>query len=251
MRYILLTLLLLPLALSAQKPIRKPTQKPPVKNSRTVSPPPITYTYEVNPNAVQVRLYFANTKEISQEYFVDTTTKKLDGYYKDYYRGNKEKAYGLYKGGYRVGVWLFYDTDGKILEKYNYDLRRSFMFNENPYLAKRVYAAMGAQTTHLDTLDSIPHFVGGMKELDFFFKKQLKQPYFAWLAQLKGTLIVSFIVTQDGELQRVRVEKSLGMGCDEEAFRVLQLMPRWAPAIKNDEYVDSYYELPIEFDCTQ
>lgn len=231
---------------------QKPSIGKNIRNQKKDPPVHINYSYEANPNAVIIRLYFANTKELSQEYSVDTTTKKLDGYFKDYFKGGKQqKSYGLYKGGYRVGVWQFYDKEGKVVEKYNYDLRRSFTFNENPYLAKRVYAAMGAKTSQLDTLDSIPHFVGGMTELNGFFEKQLKQPYFAWLAGLKGTVIVSFIVTADGELENIKIIKGIGMGCEGEAMRVMRLMPRWAPALKNDEYVSSYYELPIEFDCTQ
>lgn len=244
MRYLFI-LLLLPLSVLAQKPTKNP------KNPKKDPGPPTVYSYEASPNAVPVRMYFANTKQLSQEYFVDTTTKRLDGYYKDYFKGGKEKSYGLYKNGYRVGVWIFYDREGRINEKYNYDLRRSFIFNENPYLAKRVYAAMGAQTSNLDTLDTIPHFVGGKIELDAFMERHLKQPYFAWLAELKGVVVVSFTVTKAGELEDLKVVKHLGMGCEGEALRVLRIMPRWAPAVKNFEYVDSYYELPIEFDCTQ
>lgn len=205
----------------------------------------------LNEHVLPVKLYWLDTKKVKQDYYVDTATKKLHGPYKDFYPDGKLKAQGEYNQSYRAGVWEFYDKETKLMEKYNYDLRRSFVYNENPYLPKRIYAAMGAPTSHLDTLDTIPHFIGGMPELEAFFARQLKQPYYAWLEQLKGILIVSFVVDENGEILYPRVEKRLGFGCEAEALRVVRIMPRWAPAVKNDKFTAVRYYLPIEFDCTQ
>jgi hypothetical protein len=191
------------------------------------------------------------TKILKQEYSIDTATKKLDGYFKDFYKNRQNKSRGYYKQGYKVGVWEYYSPEGVLMERYNYDLQRSFVYNENQFIPKRVYAAMGAKTSHLDTLDVIPHFVGGMNELDYFIERYMRQPYFGWLNGIKGTVIVSFVVGKDGIIRDPIFHKKLGYGCEGEVLRVLNLMPRWAPAIKNQVPTETTFYLPIEIDCTK
>jgi protein TonB len=61
-------------------------------------------------------------------------------------------------------------------------------------------------------------------------------------------VIVGFTVNSQGKIQDVHIKRGLGYGCDEEAQRVIQLMPKWTPGSNNGKRVNVQYELPIEFE---
>lgn len=83
-------------------------------------------------------------------------------------------------------------------------------------------------------------------------KKYLRYPDFAKEAGLSGQAIVSFIVEIDGRITNVTIAgQKLGGGLDEEALRVVKLLPNWEPALLQGEKVRSYYKLPIVFNLRE
>ena len=64
---------------------------------------------------------------------------------------------------------------------------------------------------------------------------------------MQGKVVVSFTINADGELTNLQVLKGLGFGTDEEALRVLRLMPRWKPGRQAGRAVRVRYNLPITF----
>ena len=63
----------------------------------------------------------------------------------------------------------------------------------------------------------------------------------------EGIVFTKFTVAADGEINNIRVIKSIGNGLDEEAVRVISRMPHWQPAIQNGELISTEYSLPITF----
>ncbi|MDB9701879.1 energy transducer TonB [Flavobacteriales bacterium] len=43
------------------------------------------------------------------------------------------------------------------------------------------------------------------------------------------------------------INKLLGYGCEEEAIRIIKLMPNWIPAQKNNKPISDEIAIPIEF----
>jgi TonB family protein len=64
---------------------------------------------------------------------------------------------------------------------------------------------------------------------------------------LQGTVEIVFIIKEDGQLDSMKVAKSAGITLDNEAIRVLSLMPNWKPAITKGKPIKMYYTLPITF----
>ncbi|MBC7862333.1 MAG: TonB family protein [Bacteroidia bacterium] len=63
-----------------------------------------------------------------------------------------------------------------------------------------------------------------------------------------GTVYVQFIVNEDGGISNVKIAKGMGMGCDEEAMKVVKKMPNWEPGRTADgEAVKVIFNLPIKF----
>jgi protein TonB len=58
---------------------------------------------------------------------------------------------------------------------------------------------------------------------------------------------VKFVVEKDGSIGNVEIIKGIGFGCDEEAARVIKLMPRWTPGKQNGRAVRVYYNMPVVY----
>ena len=92
-----------------------------------------------------------------------------------------------------------------------------------------------------------PEFPGGIDALRTFLNKNLTYPRQAASASVSGRVYISFVVNTDGSLADVQVLKGIGFGCDEEAMRVVQKMPRWRAGKQSGRAVRVKYNLPISF----
>lgn len=98
-----------------------------------------------------------------------------------------------------------------------------------------------------DVVEQMPVFPGGDEKLLEFISKQLKYPAIAKENGVQGTVIVRFVVTSTGKVEKSEVLRSLDRACDKEAIRVIASLPRWIPGKQNGVNVASYYTLPIKF----
>ncbi|MEA5460343.1 energy transducer TonB [Arcicella sp. LKC2W] len=96
-----------------------------------------------------------------------------------------------------------------------------------------------------------PEFMGGMDALTKFLQKNLRYPTPAVNANVGGKVYMQFVVGQDGSITRVDILKGIGFGCDEEAQRVVKLMPRWSPGKQSGRPVAVRYTLPISFQLSE
>ncbi|PMD98380.1 hypothetical protein BWI97_04260 [Siphonobacter sp. BAB-5405] len=96
-------------------------------------------------------------------------------------------------------------------------------------------------------VDKAAGFPGGQRAMYDFLAKTVKYPKPAARANVGGRVFTRFVVEKDGSLSNIEIAKGLGFGCDEEALRVLNAMPKWEPGIVKGETVRSYYNLPIFF----
>jgi protein TonB len=54
-------------------------------------------------------------------------------------------------------------------------------------------------------------------------------------------------VNTDGKIEDVKILRGIGGGCDEEALRVVKLMPRWKPGKQNGKTVRTLFNMPVNF----
>jgi periplasmic protein TonB len=92
-----------------------------------------------------------------------------------------------------------------------------------------------------------PEFMGGRAAFMKFLQKNLKYPQPASSAGIGGKVFVEFVVSRDGKIQQAHVVKGVGFGCDEEALRVVNLMPNWQPGRQSGREVPVRFTLPIAF----
>lgn len=96
-------------------------------------------------------------------------------------------------------------------------------------------------------VEDMPSFPGGDAALMKYLGKNIKYPSIAKDAGIQGTVYVTFVVDEKGDVKDVKVLRSIGGGCDEEAIRVVENMPSWSPGKQRGKPVKVQYNLPIRF----
>lgn len=96
-------------------------------------------------------------------------------------------------------------------------------------------------------VDKEAEFDGGIEQMKLFIDKNLR--YLPSFGCLEGRVAIRVIVEKDGTLSNIQVTRGIPncSECDEEAIRVVRLMPPFIPAEKYGTIVRSYYNFPISF----
>lgn len=88
-----------------------------------------------------------------------------------------------------------------------------------------------------------PSYPGGIDEFRKFVARNYKRPNID--RNLKGQVLVQFVVEKDGSLSDIKVLRDLGHGTGAEAVRVVKISKKWNPGILNGKPVPVKYVLPI------
>jgi protein TonB len=97
-------------------------------------------------------------------------------------------------------------------------------------------------------VDTQPEFEGGLPALYRFIGQHLKYPEIASREGQEGKVYVRFVVDENGKVGDLTLLNMLGYGMDEEALRVVGLIPKFkTPAKVKGVPVKVYYQLPIRF----
>jgi len=100
-------------------------------------------------------------------------------------------------------------------------------------------------------VEEMPSFPGGDIERNKFLSGNIVYPQQAAENGVQGTVYISFIVDIKGKISDVKVLRGIGGGCDEEAVRVVEMMPKWLPGKQNGKRVRVLYNMPVYFKLTQ
>jgi TonB family protein len=102
-------------------------------------------------------------------------------------------------------------------------------------------------TVHKEVAN-MPQYPGGMDAMVAFLVKNMQYPEKAKKDTVTGVVYVNFIVETDGSISHVKITRGIGSGCDEEAVRVVSLMPKWKPGSEKDgKPLRVAFTLPIKF----
>ncbi len=100
----------------------------------------------------------------------------------------------------------------------------------------------------ISEVDELPQYVGGFKQMWDFVDKNLQIPNSMGKICVEGKVYIGFIVEKDGTLTNIRIIKSIFEVLDNEALRVVKLMPKWIPSkIKGNPVRTQFYIIPIEW----
>ena len=95
----------------------------------------------------------------------------------------------------------------------------------------------------------MPEFVGGQAMLEAFLKANTVYPVIARQEGISGRVYVTFVVDKEGRVKNAVIRRGgFGGGLEEEALRVVRLMPDWEPGRDNfGKPIAVLLTLPINF----
>lgn len=96
-------------------------------------------------------------------------------------------------------------------------------------------------------VDKMPVYVYGESGLSDFIGHNIRYPREAKQEGIEGRILCSFVVAPDGSISNIEVVESANKALNEEAIRVLGLMPKWIPGENGGEKVHVKCLLPIDF----
>jgi protein TonB len=113
--------------------------------------------------------------------------------------------------------------------------------------ARSTYKVSRSEEPAMASRESLPEFPGGNDSLTAFIRRNLQYPPQALAAKVEGTVIVTFLIDQQGQVSQAQIIQGIGSGCDEAVFQLIELMPAWIPAKYDGKAVRLQYNLPIQF----
>ena len=92
-----------------------------------------------------------------------------------------------------------------------------------------------------------PEFPGGIEKFYEIVKSHIKYPEQMRESKIEGKAFVEFVVEKDGSVTNFKTIRDPGYGSQEEAQRVIALLPKWSPGYQNGRPVSVRYQMPITF----
>jgi TonB family protein len=186
-----------------------------------------------------------------------------NGYFKYYDESGHKTKEGEYLNDGRQGMWIYYfsGTD---------DIKCTMPFGgvKKPYSATWYYPSnqvrkvveympdSARRTTCYDEQggvipctkdDQVFTMPGPAYDFMNFLAANINYPEDAKAGDIQGRVLVQFMVHDNGTISNIHVLQGIGGGCDEEAMRVIRLMPKWIPGTVDGVETDVTFTQPITF----
>lgn len=80
-----------------------------------------------------------------------------------------------------------------------------------------------------------------------FIASNIQYPEDARANNVQGKVFISFVISKEGKVTMVRIIRGVSEELDQEALRVVQLLPDFSPGRQGTEFVRVGYNIPINF----
>jgi len=188
---------------------------------------------------------FKNERPSFQEIYhvLKDTPQIKHGDYKKIYRAFVLK--GQFNQGVPVGVWEAY-AKGKLEQTIDFSTGKVTQPVERANFGR--FLIKEGQMYKEVQPDEPPVFMGGSSWFYTYFGELMRYPAEARRFGVEGKVYISVTITKDGKLVDEAVESGPGSGLNEEALRVIRLIPNdWIPGKINGEAVDIRVVFPVVF----
>ena len=113
--------------------------------------------------------------------------------------------------------------------------------------ASNDYIPQSQEENVFTVVEVMPVYPGGEEARIKFIQENIKYPKEALKNNISGTVFITFIIEKDGKITNVKALRGIGGGCDEEAIRVISMMPNWKPGTQRGQAVRVQFNMPIKF----
>jgi protein TonB len=112
-------------------------------------------------------------------------------------------------------------------------------------LALFYFQFVNAQT--IDKKEYTPTFPGGIDSMYAFIERNTNYSSLSKDSINEVKVMLRFAVMADGSIDKCKILSKTPKEFNEEALRVVKLMPKWEPGVMNGRPVSFYFTLPIVF----
>ncbi len=155
---------------------------------------------------------------------------------------------GKYTNGLKTGIWSFYDYKGVLELKFDFTDNKLIYFKPDELNKEMIYVAEIGSEKKKVKLDSPPLYLNGSMFISQIYWNNIKYPVLAQENSIMGKVEITVTIDKTGKVSNYRITKKIGGGCDEEALRVVKLLPQnWYPGIYNGENVSVDYVIPVTY----
>lgn len=123
--------------------------------------------------------------------------------------------------------------------------------SNNELVFGKYYSEEGEEVQKPIFIPGMPE--GGMEKWTSFLSKNLRYPFDAQVSNSEGTVILVFIIDEDGTIidPQVANPEEVFPSLAEEALRMIEKYPdKWTPSTLNGEFTKVRMRLPIRFKLT-
>ena len=98
-----------------------------------------------------------------------------------------------------------------------------------------------------EIMEERPSFPGGQQKLMEFIQNNIRYTDEMKETCINGRVIVFFQINEDGTISNAKIARPIHPLFDNEALRIVSIMPKWSPATRNGKPIKTRYSLPISF----
>ena len=112
--------------------------------------------------------------------------------------------------------------------------------------------SMAVAQEKIEKIDKMAKFsYGEIQDFNVWVENNFKYPEEAIEQKITGTILLSFVVTEDGSVAHVKTLESPSPILTAEAERVIKSSPKWEPGEVNGKTVSLQYTIPIGLAITE
>lgn len=155
-----------------------------------------------------------------------------------YYKGGRLEITGNYKSGKRDGDFIGYYPGGNISGKAK--------FVDGKQVSGNFYNEDGSINPHITDFIKDSEYRGGEQKWLAFLNKHFRYSESSIRNGAEGTVVVQFIISEEGKIANAVVIKSVDPDIDAEAVRLIyKSSGKWTPAIYGGRLAKSYKKQSI------
>ena len=205
------------------------------------------------------RIYKKEKLSLKEEYYKSSKIKSTATYNDFGWTSNKKSFYESgqletdvsYEYSFedkdtRTIIARAYYENGQLKQRDEYIQDKKGGGRNHKLISGVLYNEEGNEIPHIPFMTA-PKFPGGKKVLYMFIKANLKYPKVALKEKTQGKVLVGFVVNKKGKVEKIKAIKSAHPDLEEEALRIVNLMPDWTAGTYNGKKVSVPFALPINF----
>ncbi|RMG81577.1 MAG: energy transducer TonB [Bacteroidetes bacterium] len=139
-----------------------------------------------------------------------------------------------------VGIWTKFDMTGNLISSRNFGI---LVYSKEPIDSLYDNTKENENCTNCKSA-SYPTGNSGMFQ---FLAAHIKYPSESIKRGSSGTVYIRFIIDKEGNAVPHSIMRGVDPFIDMEAWQIIEKMPKWKPATKNGEPIESYWILPMRF----